>query len=62
MLSGISHTGSLQAQGQSNRDVSIIFRSCESCQPPVYPIRDAFAVVDHPTCPSSSPSRPLPLG
>ena len=38
-----------------------IVRSCKA-QSPVYPIRDAFAVVEHPSCPSSSSSCPLPVG
>ena len=27
---------------QPKRDASMIFRSCEACQSPVYPIRDAI--------------------
>ena len=49
-------------KGQPKRDVSIIVRSCKATQSPVYPIRDAFAVVEHPSCPSSSSSCPLPVG
>ena len=49
-------------KGRPKRDAGIIFRSCEACQARVYPIRDAFAVVEYPSCPSQSSSCPLPLG
>ena len=49
-------------KGQPKRDGSIIVRSCKASQSPVYPIRDAFAVVEHPSCPSSSSLCPLPVG
>ena len=51
-----------QGAAQPKRDGSIIVRSCKATQSPVYPIRDAFAVVEHPSCPSSSSSCPLPVG
>ena len=50
------------SRGSPKRDSSIIVRSCKASQSPVYPIRDAFAVVEHPSCPSSSSSCPLPVG
>ena len=46
--------GVFRLNGQPKRDGSIIVRSCKASQSPVYPIRDAFAVVEHPSCPSSS--------
>ena len=52
----------LRLKGQPKRDGSIIVRSCKASQSPVYPTRDAFAVVEHPSCPSSSSSCPLPVG
>ena len=54
--------GVFRLNGQPKRDGSIIVRSCKASQSPVYPIRDAFAVVEHPSCPSSSSSCPLPVG
>ena len=48
-------------KGQPKRDGSITVRSCEASQSPVYPTRDAFAVVEHPSCRSSSSSCPLPV-
>ena len=54
--------GVFRLKGQSKREGSIIVRSCKATQSPVYPIRDAFAVVEHPSCPSSSSSCPLPVG
>ena len=49
-------------KGQPKRDGSIIVRYCKASQWPVYLTRDAFAVVEHPSCPSSSSSCPLPVG
>ena len=54
--------GVFRLKGQPKRDGSIIVRSCKATQSPVYPIRDAFAVIEHPSCPSSSSSCPLPVG
>ena len=54
--------GVFRLKGQPKRDSGSIVRSCKASQSPVYPIRDAFAVVEHPSCPSSSSSCPLPVG
>ena len=54
--------GVFRLKGQPKRDGSIIVRSCKASQSPAYPIRDAVAVVEHPSCPSSSFSCPLPVG
>ena len=54
--------GVFRLNGQPKRDGSIIVRSCKASQSPVYPIRDAFAVVEHPSCPFLSSSYPLPVG
>ena len=54
--------GVFRLKGQPKRDGSVIVRSCKASQSPVYPIRDAFAVVEHPSCPSSSSLCPLPVG
>ena len=54
--------GVFRLNGQPKRDGSIIVGSCKASQSPVYPIRDAIAVVEHPSCPSSSSSCPLPVG
>ena len=54
--------GVFRLKGQPKRDGSIIVRSCKASQSPAYPIRDAVAVVEHPSCPSSSSSCPLPVG
>ena len=54
--------GVFRLKGQPKRDSGIIVRYCKASQSPVYPIRDTFAVVDHPSCPSSSSSCPLPVG
>ena len=43
--------GVFRLKGQSKRDGSIIVRSRKASQSPVYPTRDAFAVVEHPSCP-----------
>ena len=61
-LTRIPILGVFRLKGQPKRDGSIIVRSCKATQSPVYPIRDAFAVVEHPSCPSSSSSCPLPVG
>ena len=54
--------GVFRLKGQPKRDGSIIVRYCKATQSPVYPMRDAIAVVEHPSCPSSSSSCPLPVG
>ena len=59
---GFPILGVFRLKGQPKRDGSIIVRSCKATQSPVNPIRDAFAVVEHPSCPSSSSSCPLPVG
>ena len=59
---GFPILGVFRLKGQPKRDGSIIVRSCKASQSPGYPIRDAFAVVEHPSCPSSSSSCPLPVG
>ena len=59
---GFPILGVFRLKGQPNRDGSIIVRSCKATQSPVYPMRDAIAVVEHPSCPSSSSSCPLPVG
>ena len=55
----------LPLKGQPKRDGSIIVRSCKASQSPVYPTRDAFAVVEHPAWGVEPPScgcrRPAPL-
>ena len=43
--------GVFRLKGQPKRDGSTIVRSCKASQSPVCPIRDAFAVVEHPSCP-----------
>ena len=53
--------GVFRLKGQPKRDGSIIVRYCKASQSPVYPIRDAFVVVDHPSCPFLSSSCPLPV-
>ena len=59
---GFPILGVFRLKGQPKRDSGSIVRSCKASQSPVYPIRDAFAVVEHPSCPSSSSSCPLPVG
>ena len=59
---GFPILGVFRLNGQPKRDGISIVRSCKASQSPVYPIRDAFAVVEHPSCPSSSSSCPLPVG
>ena len=59
---GFPILGVFRLKGQPKRDSGSIVRSCKATQSPVYPIRDAFAVVEHPSCPSSSSSCPLPVG
>ena len=54
--------GVFRLKGQPKRDGSTIVRSCKASQSPVCPIRDAFAVVEHPSCPFLSSSCPLPVG
>ena len=54
--------GVFRLKGQPKRDSGSIVRSCKASQSPAYPIRDAVAVVEHPSCPSSSSSCPLPVG
>ena len=58
----ISTLAVFRLKGQPKRQSKIIVGSCKASQSPVYPIGDAFAVVDHPTCLSSSSSFPLPVG
>ena len=59
---GFPILGVFRLKGQPKRDGRIIDRSCKVSQSPVYPIKDAFEVVEHPSCPSSSSSCPLPVG
>ena len=59
---GFPILGVFRLKGQSKRDSGSIVRSCKATQSPVCPIRDAVAVVEHPSCPSSSSSCPLPVG
>ena len=59
---GFPILGVFRLNGQPKRDDGMIFGSCKASQSPVYPTRDAFAVVEHPSCPSSSSSCPLPVG
>ena len=59
---GFPILGVFRLKGQPKRDSGSIVRSCKASQSPVYPMRDAIAVVEHPSCPSSSSSCPLPVG